>query len=63
MCFHYTSQLKNKWRKERHFETNGVDIFINDNTTKIQNEQKTKYEKRQIEREMRIAENNENILS
>lgn len=30
---------------------------------KIQNEQKMKYEKRKIEREMRIARNNENILS
>lgn len=30
---------------------------------KIQNEQKMKYGKRKIEREMRIARNNENILS
>lgn len=32
-------------------------------TMKIQNEQKMKYGKRKIEREMRIARNNENILS
>lgn len=29
---------------------------------KIQDEQKMKYEKRKIEREMKIAENNENLV-
>lgn len=36
ICFYYTFQLKNKWRKERHFKTNGVDILINDTQWKSQ---------------------------